>query len=146
MFLLLLLSSFLFFFVCSFASSSLAGHKVLGFVPEHYLQYDFAATQKRLQRLGVEVPAQRLPNNVSLLIDLRDAGYLVAVPSQDYDDSYCIGTWHLRLFLLLLVWLQLCQRFSFLWMEFCWSDNARVEAACRQCVASHRPTHTLVIR
>ena len=35
--------------------------------------------------------AAQLPDDINILQQLAAAGYLVGTPSQDYDDSYCIG-------------------------------------------------------
>jgi hypothetical protein len=66
------------------------GHAVLAFVPECYLDYDYVANKKRELKVGFDVRAAQMPDNVSHLRALRDEGLLSTTPSQDYDDSYCI--------------------------------------------------------
>lgn len=67
------------------------GHEVKCFMPEYLFDYDEVNKNKRLHQSGMKiVKASKLPNNVSLLHNLADKGYIVKTPSQDYDDSYCI--------------------------------------------------------
>jgi hypothetical protein len=41
--------------------------------------------------MGVKaVKAQKVPDSVATLIQLKTEGVMVSTPSQDYDDSYCI--------------------------------------------------------
>jgi hypothetical protein len=64
--------------------------RVIAFLPDFYLDYDYVANKKRMVRAGFEVKASAMPDNVSLLLSLRDEGLLVTTPSQDYDDTYTI--------------------------------------------------------
>jgi hypothetical protein len=67
------------------------GHKVLAFLPDFYMNYDYVNGKKRTAALGMsDVPASKMPDDVGLLIKLVDAGFLVQTPPQDYDDSYSI--------------------------------------------------------
>eukprot|EP00903_Cladosiphon_okamuranus_P014164 g13163.t1 len=68
-----------------------AGHRVLGFLPDYYLDLKRTNGLERAKKLGVaEVKASRLPDDVQLLQRLVEDGLIVATPPQDYDDSYCI--------------------------------------------------------
>ncbi|CAM9695559.1 unnamed protein product [Ectocarpus sp. 4 AP-2014] len=68
-----------------------AGHRVLGFLPDYYLDLKRTNGLERAKKLGVaEVKASRLPDDVQLLQRLVDDGLIVSTPPQDYDDSYCI--------------------------------------------------------
>eukprot|EP00808_Paulinella_micropora_P018302 g10239.t1 len=66
------------------------GHPVLAFTPAFHLDYDYVSRRKREENIGMSVRATKMPDNISLLLSLRDEGLLVATPAQDYDDSYCI--------------------------------------------------------
>jgi len=66
------------------------GHKVLALMPEYYLDYNYVGGKMRLNKVGFNVQAQKMPDNVSLLISLRDEGLVATTPAQDYDDSYTI--------------------------------------------------------
>mmetsp|Transcript_34762 Transcript_34762/g.67619 ORF Transcript_34762/g.67619 Transcript_34762/m.67619 type:complete len:1314 (-) Transcript_34762:589-4530(-) len=71
--------------------------KMVAFVPEHLLDYDNAGKHAHLLRLGFETAdaaKTKLPDNISLLLSLKEEGYVVATPPQDYDDSYCISYAH----------------------------------------------------
>ncbi|CAM9687796.1 unnamed protein product, partial [Ectocarpus sp. 12 AP-2014] len=68
-----------------------AGHRVLGFLPDYYLDLKRTNGLERAKKLGVaDVKASRLPDDVQLLQRLVDDGLIVSTPPQDYDDSYCI--------------------------------------------------------
>ncbi|CAN0204881.1 unnamed protein product [Ectocarpus fasciculatus] len=68
-----------------------AGHRVLGFLPDYYLDLKRTNGLERAKKLGVaDVRASRLPDDVPLLQRLVDDGLIVSTPPQDYDDSYCI--------------------------------------------------------
>lgn len=68
-----------------------AGHRVLGFLPDYYLDEKRTNGLERAKRLGVaEVRASRLPDDVQMLMRMVDDGLIIATPPQDYDDSYCI--------------------------------------------------------
>lgn len=64
--------------------------RILAFLPDFYLDYDYVGQQVRKAKIGMDVSKTKMPDNVSLLLSLRDEGLLVATPSQDYDDTYCI--------------------------------------------------------
>jgi len=66
------------------------GHKVVGFIPDYYVDYENVAQKRRTVRAGFEVETQKLPDDVTLLNRLLDEGSLIATPPQDYDDSYSI--------------------------------------------------------
>lgn len=67
------------------------GFRVLAFLPEFYLDYKFVGDQIRKAKVfGQEESKTKTPDNVSLLLSLRDEGLLCTTPAQDYDDTYCI--------------------------------------------------------
>ena len=71
--------------------------RIVAFVPSHLLSYERVGTQRKLVALGFKTRGEartQIPDNVSLLLSLRDEGYVVATPPQDYDDSYCIRYAH----------------------------------------------------
>jgi hypothetical protein len=72
----------------------LAGHRVVGFLPDFVLDLDKVAERKRLARLGggfaSDAKASQLPDDVQLLRSLQAAGIVVGTPPQDYDDAYSI--------------------------------------------------------
>jgi len=71
--------------------------KLIAFVPEHLLDYESVGRHRNLLRLGMETTSEaktKLPDNVSLLLSLKEEGYVVPTPPQDYDDSYCIEYAH----------------------------------------------------
>lgn len=57
------------------------GHKVLAFLPTHYIR-----GESRLYT----TEAKRAPDDVALLERLSDEGSLILTPPQDYDDDYMI--------------------------------------------------------
>eukprot|EP00736_Rhodelphis_marinus_P000520 Rmarinus@m.5416 len=67
------------------------GHKVVGFLPEYYLDYEDIGRRQAAQRVGFDQNASRLPDDIALLRRLVDEGVLCATPSKDYDDSYSIA-------------------------------------------------------
>ena len=83
---------------------ALAGHRVVGFLPDFLLDLERVAGKKRVARLGIVDPsasadsssfrkgfgASALPDDVLLLQQLVQDGVLVGTPPQDYDDAYCI--------------------------------------------------------
>mmetsp|Transcript_7963 Transcript_7963/g.12026 ORF Transcript_7963/g.12026 Transcript_7963/m.12026 type:complete len:1134 (+) Transcript_7963:30-3431(+) len=71
--------------------------RLIAFIPAHLLDYDHVGKHRALVRLGMETQQgakTKLPDNVSLLLSLKDEGYVVSTPPQDYDDSYCIAYAH----------------------------------------------------
>ena len=71
-----------------------AGHKVVGFLPDYYLNLEKVGELRRSAKLGiidVKTQKQGLPDDVSLLLTLVGKGYIVGTPAQDYDDSYSIA-------------------------------------------------------
>mmetsp|Transcript_31803 Transcript_31803/g.77507 ORF Transcript_31803/g.77507 Transcript_31803/m.77507 type:complete len:1248 (-) Transcript_31803:326-4069(-) len=71
--------------------------KIVAFVPEHLLDYDYVGRHRSLVRLGMESEEKaktKMPDNVSLLLSLKEEGFVVPTPPQDYDDSYCIEYAH----------------------------------------------------
>ena len=72
----------------------LAGHRVVGFLPDFLLDLDKVAERKRAARLGggfaSDAKARQLPDDVQLLRSLQGAGIIVGTPPQDYDDAYSI--------------------------------------------------------
>lgn len=68
-----------------------AGHKVIAFLPDHYLNFERVGELRRLARLNLgDVRASQLPDDVEVLQQLVQQGVVIGTPSQDYDDSYCI--------------------------------------------------------
>jgi hypothetical protein len=68
------------------------GHKVIGFLPDYYFDMERVGELRRAANAGVKsTRAARLPDDIHILQQLAAQGYLVGTPSQDYDDSYCIG-------------------------------------------------------
>jgi ribonuclease ZC3H12 len=67
------------------------GHKVICFLPDYLFDYAEVGKQKKLQDLGLkQAKAQKIPDSVQTLLQLKSEGVMVSTPSQDYDDSYCI--------------------------------------------------------
>lgn len=68
-----------------------AGHKVIAFLPDYYLNFERVGELRRLAKLNIgEVRASQLPDDVEVLQQLVEQGFVIGTPSQDYDDSYCI--------------------------------------------------------
>lgn len=68
------------------------GHKVICFLPDYLFDYSEVGKQKKLMEMGIKAAkAQKIPDSVATLNQLRDLGVMVSTPSQDYDDSYCIS-------------------------------------------------------
>jgi hypothetical protein len=56
------------------------------------LDYNTVGKNKKLKEMGIKATkAQKLPDSVATLNELRKQGVLVSTPAQDYDDSYCIS-------------------------------------------------------
>ncbi|GAB5366062.1 hypothetical protein AAMO2058_001112000 [Amorphochlora amoebiformis] len=73
--------------------------RLVAFVPAHLLDYDHVGKHRALVRLGLETKKgakTKMPDNVSLLLSLKEEGHVVPTPPQDYDDSYCIAYAHLH--------------------------------------------------
>ena len=69
-----------------------AGHKVIAFLPDYYLNFDRVGELRRLASLNIgDVRAAQLPDDVEILQQLVLQGIIIGTPSQDYDDSYCIN-------------------------------------------------------
>lgn len=71
-----------------------AGHKVVAFLPDYYLNYEDVNALRRqgnLNMSGAKVRASRVPDDVGLLQELVGKGCLICTPAQDYDDSYSIN-------------------------------------------------------
>ena len=68
-----------------------AGHKVIAFLPDYYLNFERVGELRRLASLNIgEVRASQLPDDIEVLQLLVQQGFVIGTPSQDYDDSYCI--------------------------------------------------------
>ena len=50
------------------------GHKVIGFLPSYYTDYDRVAGHRAKARAGFAVKPQDVPDDVSMLVDLADKG------------------------------------------------------------------------
>mmetsp|Transcript_3015 Transcript_3015/g.4597 ORF Transcript_3015/g.4597 Transcript_3015/m.4597 type:complete len:1289 (-) Transcript_3015:431-4297(-) len=69
-----------------------AGHRVIAFLPDHYLNFERVGELRRLANLKIgDVRAAQIPDDVHVLQQLVAQGFVVGTPSQDYDDSYCIN-------------------------------------------------------
>eukprot|EP00466_Bigelowiella_natans_P011025 jgi/Bigna1/143809/aug1.81_g18517 len=71
--------------------------RMVAFLPEYLLDYEHASKHRHLIRLGLETEKKvktKLPDNISLLLSLKEEGYVIPTPAQDYDDSYCIEYAH----------------------------------------------------
>ena len=66
------------------------GHTVMAFMPDYYMNYEKIGKYKSAKSLGFEIGKAKLPDNISLLNKMVEAGDIIATPPQDYDDSYCI--------------------------------------------------------
>lgn len=61
-------------------------------MPDFLFDYTEVGKQKKLMDMGIkQVKAQKVPDSVATLIQLKSLGVMVSTPSQDYDDSYCIS-------------------------------------------------------
>mmetsp|Transcript_20154 Transcript_20154/g.33962 ORF Transcript_20154/g.33962 Transcript_20154/m.33962 type:complete len:1454 (+) Transcript_20154:116-4477(+) len=68
-----------------------AGHDVIAFLPDYYLNFERVGELRRLARLNIgDVRAAQLPDDIEVLQQLVQQGFVIGTPSQDYDDSYCI--------------------------------------------------------
>ena len=69
-----------------------AGHDVIAFLPDYYLNFERVGELRRQARLKIgNVRPSQIPDDVQILQDLVNRGFIVGTPSQDYDDSYCIN-------------------------------------------------------
>jgi len=67
------------------------GYKVVGFIPDYLLNERQVAELSKMSKLNpASVKPSKIPDNVSLLQDLKSKGIIATTPSQDYDDTYCI--------------------------------------------------------
>ena len=58
------------------------GHSVICFLPEYLLNYAAVGKNKKLQELGIKsTKAQKLPDSVATLNELREKGVLVTTPA-----------------------------------------------------------------
>jgi len=68
-----------------------AGHRVVGFIPDYALDAERISGLERAAKIGAgSIRSSQIPNDVALLRRLVDQGLIIATPPQDYDDSYCI--------------------------------------------------------
>ena len=66
------------------------GHRCLIFAPSFVVDLKLIGERRRALKVGMDVKAASLPDNVGLLRQWLAEGRLVTTPSQDYDDSYAV--------------------------------------------------------
>ena len=66
------------------------GHEIVGFVPDYLTNWEQVKGKEKAQAMGYKMNKAQIPDDMTLMSQLKDEGYLITTPSQDYDDSYCI--------------------------------------------------------
>jgi len=72
-----------------YVESVLRGRAIV-FLPEFAIDMAAVGAKRRAARIGFEVKATCMPDNIGLLQDWQKEGRLVTTPAFDYDDSYVV--------------------------------------------------------